>query len=149
MRGIHRWPVSSPHKGPVTRKVFRFDDVIMNISYCCHHLRGYCVDGDGLCRWTTRHYLTNVVQIISWHILSPVLSELTSTLQRIWTILKNNPGYRRCTSSNFRQVVFLMARWLQASIGPGDGLLQFINKPWPYCVKTMIYDTIKHQHVTV
>ena len=30
MRGIHRWPVNSPHKGPVTRKMFPFDDVIMN-----------------------------------------------------------------------------------------------------------------------
>ena len=27
--GIHRWPVNSPHKGPVTRKKFPFDDVIM------------------------------------------------------------------------------------------------------------------------
>ena len=27
--GIHRWPVNSPHKGPVTRKIFPFDDVIM------------------------------------------------------------------------------------------------------------------------
>ena len=29
VRGIHRWPVNSPHKGPLTRKVFPFDDVIM------------------------------------------------------------------------------------------------------------------------
>ena len=29
--GIHRWPVNSPHKGPVTRKMFPFDDVIMII----------------------------------------------------------------------------------------------------------------------
>ena len=29
VRGIHRWPVNSPHKGPVTRKIFPFDDVIM------------------------------------------------------------------------------------------------------------------------
>ena len=29
-RGIHRWPVNSPHKGPVTRKIFPFNDVIMN-----------------------------------------------------------------------------------------------------------------------
>ena len=28
--GIHRWPVNSPHKGPVTRKIFPFDDVIMS-----------------------------------------------------------------------------------------------------------------------
>ena len=29
VRGIHLWPVNSPHKGPVTRKMFQFDDVIM------------------------------------------------------------------------------------------------------------------------
>ena len=29
VRGIHRWPVNSPHKGPVTRKMFPFDDVVM------------------------------------------------------------------------------------------------------------------------
>ena len=29
VRGIHQWPVNSPHKGPVTRKIFPFDDVIM------------------------------------------------------------------------------------------------------------------------
>ena len=29
VRGIHRWPGDSPHKGPVTRKKLPFDDVIM------------------------------------------------------------------------------------------------------------------------
>ena len=29
VRGIHREPVNSPHKWPVTRKMFPFDDVIM------------------------------------------------------------------------------------------------------------------------
>ena len=29
VRGIHRGPVNSPHTGPVTRKMFPFDDVIM------------------------------------------------------------------------------------------------------------------------
>ena len=29
VRGIHRWPVNSPHKGSVTRKMFPFGDVIM------------------------------------------------------------------------------------------------------------------------
>ena len=32
VRGIHRWPVNSPHKRPVTRKMFPFDDVIMLLS---------------------------------------------------------------------------------------------------------------------
>ena len=31
-RRIHRWPVNSPHKWPVTRKMFPFDDVIMICS---------------------------------------------------------------------------------------------------------------------
>ena len=30
---IHRWPVNFPHKWPVTRKIFPFDDVIM--TYIC------------------------------------------------------------------------------------------------------------------
>ena len=30
VRGIHRWPVNSPHKGPVTWKMFPYDHVIMN-----------------------------------------------------------------------------------------------------------------------
>ena len=29
VRGIHRRPLNSPHKGPVTRKMFPFNDVIM------------------------------------------------------------------------------------------------------------------------
>ena len=31
-RGIHREPVNSPHKWPLTRKMFPFDDVIMILS---------------------------------------------------------------------------------------------------------------------
>ena len=31
VRGIHRGPVNSPHKWPVTRKMFQFDDVIMEV----------------------------------------------------------------------------------------------------------------------
>ena len=31
VRGIHRWPVNSPYKWPVTPKMFPFDDVIMDM----------------------------------------------------------------------------------------------------------------------
>ena len=34
VRGIHRGPGNSPHKWPVTRKMFPFDDVIM---VCCDY----------------------------------------------------------------------------------------------------------------
>ena len=30
VREIHQWPANFPHKGPVTRKMFPFDDVIMD-----------------------------------------------------------------------------------------------------------------------
>ena len=33
--GIHRGPVNSPHKWPVTRKMFPFDDVIMETEINC------------------------------------------------------------------------------------------------------------------
>ena len=33
VRGIYRWPVNSPHKWPITRKIFPFDDVIMPVKY--------------------------------------------------------------------------------------------------------------------
>ena len=34
VRGIHRWSVNSPHKGPATWKIFPFDDVIMRCWNC-------------------------------------------------------------------------------------------------------------------
>ena len=36
VRGIHRWPVNFPHKGPAPRKIFPFDDVIMISDYMPH-----------------------------------------------------------------------------------------------------------------
>ena len=32
VRGIYQWPVHSPHKWPVTRKMLPFDDVIMDVK---------------------------------------------------------------------------------------------------------------------
>ena len=45
VRGIHRWPVNSPPKGPVTRKMFPFDDVIMSSIQPCEIAVG-CSDSD-------------------------------------------------------------------------------------------------------
>ena len=43
VKGIHRWPVNSPHKGPVTPKMFSFDDV----SWCVltHHCANIAQSG--------------------------------------------------------------------------------------------------------
>ena len=37
VRRIHRWPVNSPPKWPVTRKMLPFDDVIMKYPSICVH----------------------------------------------------------------------------------------------------------------
>ena len=43
VQGIHRWPVNSPHKGPITRKMLPFDDVIMKPLYtACHGMESRC-----------------------------------------------------------------------------------------------------------
>ena len=44
VRGIHRGPVNSPRRWPVTRKMFPFDDVIMiiTVDYLCCKLRSRC-----------------------------------------------------------------------------------------------------------
>ena len=39
VRRIHRGPVNSPHKWPVTRKMFPFDDVIMRLRKCLQSYR--------------------------------------------------------------------------------------------------------------
>ena len=48
--GIHRGPVNSPHKWPVTRKMFPFDDVIMIILFLS------CV--------LSNHFL--MTQVVNW-----------------------------------------------------------------------------------
>ena len=45
VKGIHRWPVNSPHKEPVTRKMFTFDDVIM---WWSHQWESNMGSGDAL-----------------------------------------------------------------------------------------------------
>ena len=42
VRGIHRGPVNSPHKWPVTRKMFPFDDVIMCFCYKKNNPKNRC-----------------------------------------------------------------------------------------------------------
>ena len=59
VRGIHRRPVNSPHKWPITRKMFPFDDVIMEkyhlyqidlISFMCTEAWIYNNINDGMIR---------------------------------------------------------------------------------------------------
>ena len=65
--GIHRGPVNSPHKGPVTRKMFPSDDVIMTSWITlmsasgeigeCHRTRFMISQVIAWCHQLTCHYL--------------------------------------------------------------------------------------------
>ena len=56
VRGIHRWPVNSPHKGPKTRKMFPFEDVIVN-ARC----RIRATDNDSKCPRSRRYPYVEIV----------------------------------------------------------------------------------------
>ena len=43
VRGIHRGPMNSPHKWPVTRKMFPFDDAIMRPGPCINEMSMLCL----------------------------------------------------------------------------------------------------------
>ena len=57
VRGMHRWPLNSPHKGPVTRKMFPFVEVIMyEKRWSCgcassHKYAVICWYHYDVCRW--------------------------------------------------------------------------------------------------
>ena len=62
VRGIHRWPVNSPHKGPVTRKMFPFDDVIMiSNNIFLHEIRvPYAMHFTGIYFHRTQFYFCRI-----------------------------------------------------------------------------------------
>ena len=66
VRGIHRGPVNSPHKWPVTRKMFPFDDVIMtyykHVTTCwTYHFQTTKVI---TLRWPIPCWMNNTIQFI-------------------------------------------------------------------------------------
>ena len=69
VREIHRWSVNSPHKGPVTRKMLTFDDVIMIRASFHYELRVrtsfnfYCVSELTHLPWRRMYASANGVNI--------------------------------------------------------------------------------------
>ena len=68
VRGIHRWPVNSPHKWPETRKMFPFDDVIM-ITQCPRTYSGHAMSEQAV-TWPGTQSNENVVMWSNkgWHL---------------------------------------------------------------------------------
>ena len=93
VRGIHRGPVNSPHKGPVTRKMFPFHDVIMkpqqNERHYADHMFRYIFwgsnwqhisigSGNGLALIGQQGITSINVDLVFWcHLALPAHNELT------------------------------------------------------------------------
>ena len=83
VRGIHLWPVNSPHKGPVKQKMFPFDDVIMSMYTQLPQYQLYTI--------TLQHTSTSVpvwscLGILQGHQLRPILgtSIVSSPSHEAW-----------------------------------------------------------------
>ena len=77
VRRIHRWPLNSPHKRPVTRKMFPFDDVIMEcIIIDMHCIALIRLEETGKCIRITfgKHSIISAIEIdyeyviAIWHV---------------------------------------------------------------------------------
>ena len=84
VRGIHWWPVNSPHKRPVTRKIFPFDGIIMikevyltlnvyiesNHSKTSKHKLCLKLLGCTVCCCFHKWFLAATKQLYEWYFLS-------------------------------------------------------------------------------
>ena len=95
VRGIHRGPVNAPHKWPVTRKMFPFDDVIMKN------------------KTQTKAQILHI--ILSWEqysdvIMSAIASQITS-LMIVYSTGCSGPNQRKHQSSASLDFVRGIHRW--------------------------------------
>ena len=82
VRGIHRSPVNSPHKWPVTQKMFPFDDVIMK-SEILWHLRMIIYTGKAdYYQNMMLHILEYWIEYISFELLSVMFTFPTRIFYR-------------------------------------------------------------------
>ena len=119
MRGIHRWPVISPYKWPVTLKMFPFDDVIMAPPW--YGMRG----GGRLCKF--RIYI-----IIRWctkHRRSPIAA--ISNLTAYCVVLDRNVSRGYCISCCIFGERYSTILWICSGKYSG---LNFLRIGWSECV---------------
>ena len=83
--GNHRWPVDSPHKGPVTRKILPFDDVIM----WARTTNAHCID----VTWTSWHLKSQATDCFFFNNLFRITRKQTPTLALHYWILVISAGF--------------------------------------------------------
>ena len=58
VRGIHQWPVNSPHKGPAMRKMFPIDDAIMKQWSLCPDFISHYKNLHDICIYSVMYKIT-------------------------------------------------------------------------------------------
>ena len=87
VRGIHRGPVNSPHKWPVTRKMFPFDDVIMILMECHSQCSISCVRREW--KWITQQigvYGALLCVLLVLEILCSITKPTCVLISRAWCV---------------------------------------------------------------
>ena len=95
VRGIHRGLVNSPHKWPVSRKMFPFDDVIMHFAHIKRGFRSGVVTKESshinVCIWTTRINLNLLWMVYDitydWRNTMHKGNRLVTKLSACWTLI--------------------------------------------------------------
>ena len=113
VRGIHRRPVNSPHKGPVTRKMFPFDDVIMRLGL---------LEPAKKWRWVIRWFLESF-NVSVWRCLrycdvikGAMASQITSRTI-VYSIVHSGTDQRKHQSSVSLAFVQGIHRWIPRTNG--------------------------------
>ena len=106
VRGINRGPVNSPHKWPVTRKMFPFDDVIMR------HFTGVW---GVFCEFTN---LINALRPVCWYMWHHI--RLSCMIMWPGHIYVNNTGGLNASFNVLNFYVCILVEQWSASIVPID-----------------------------
>ena len=118
--GIHRGPVNFPHKGPVTRKMFLFDDVIMNLSHIVWWMIHACIFNSLMLRQNDRHFADDTFRRIFLN-------------ENLWTFLKNSLNIVPKVRINNIPALVQIIVWLR----PGDKPLSepmMVSLPTHICI---------------
>ena len=106
-RGIHRWPVNSPHKGPVLRKRFPFDDVIL----LCLMGELWIVYGAYYGEVWSRYnwielglFCTHVIMSAYWSVNTPFSRCKVNSASRLWQVWFLTNQWFELTNIDFQRI---------------------------------------------
>ena len=158
VRGFHRWPVNSPHKGPVTRKMFPFDDVIMMAAIL---FRPLCLDYNvqyKVYKESNKNNLNSILSFIPFdkakclfvehfkQILTCLLFGVSQLLHNIGCDYSERLYYSKCWSKDCH-IMYKNSRAVSAFIGhitsPDMHLKHALECVWPgirtFCGADILY----------